>query len=162
MCLFDCVQCVIPQIIPSRWNEGLITAVLLSHACKRITVRSIVWVGVLTVQLSFSRYSMCLILFLFLCVSPSHIKHCVLRLCLARPLRLHVCVCVCLRCLESGSYLLCLCSSLCACGRWSSNNLYFLSQATYCVSFLCSDSIDLKPWINYLLTDCKCMLLLVS
>lgn len=54
------------------------------------------WVGVLTVQLSFSRYSMCLILFLFLRVSPSHVKHCVLSAWHVLSDCMSVCVCVCL------------------------------------------------------------------
>lgn len=35
LCLFDWMQSIIPQIYPSRWNEGLITA---SLPCKMITV----------------------------------------------------------------------------------------------------------------------------
>lgn len=38
ICLFDCIQCIILQMYPSRWNEGLITAtVLLSLTCTMIT-----------------------------------------------------------------------------------------------------------------------------
>lgn len=55
---------------------------------------------------------MCLILFLFLRVSSSHVKHCVLRLCLARPLRLHVCVCVCASSVWSLVLIFCVCAPL--------------------------------------------------
>lgn len=121
ICLFDWMQCIIPQIYPSRWNEGLITT---SLPCTMITFFFLLVIFFfttldLTGQLSFNWYSMYLILFLFTCFPFPRQTVCTMFLPCMSSHCMFMCVyvCVCVSSVWSLLFVLCVCSSVCACGR---------------------------------------------
>lgn len=106
ICLFDCIQCVTPQIVvPSRWNEGLITStVRVMHA--KWSQITLFWVGLELFRSFLHRYSMCLTLFPLYVLPPSP--------CPTSSMSLQsacwcLCVCVCLFPCSSVSGLFSMC-----------------------------------------------------
>lgn len=143
------------QIHPSRCNEGLITAAVshMQNDHHSLTVLFCFW-------LIFHNRSNCFLLIDTACVwsssslhvFPSHVTHRVLCFRPARPLNLHVCLCL----LLSGVWSLCsVFVLLCMC-LWEMvlKELGLLYNASHMWAY-CAP-IQLICRLDQLFTDCKC------